>query len=113
MSAIRKSYDMEFKLEAIRLAESSGKPTPQVERELGLPKLDFIQIRIVTVNNTAHRYSGSVASEPVFVCSSFQETLGNMGAAIAAVVLELMHPRKLASVSHTRLLGGPETSHPG
>lgn len=38
MSNTRKSYTKEFKLEALRLAETSGKPTSQVERELGLPK---------------------------------------------------------------------------
>ena len=39
MSTTRKSYTKEFKLEAIRLAESSqGKTVSQIERELGLPK---------------------------------------------------------------------------
>ncbi len=36
MSKQRKSYTREFKLEAIRLAETSGRPITQVERELGL-----------------------------------------------------------------------------
>ena len=36
MSKQRKTYTREFKLEAIRLAETSGRPITQVERELGL-----------------------------------------------------------------------------
>ncbi len=37
MAKTRKRYTAEFKLEAIRLVESSGKSVSQVERELGLP----------------------------------------------------------------------------
>lgn len=36
MSKQRKTYTREFKLEAIRLAETSGRPVTQLERELGL-----------------------------------------------------------------------------
>jgi transposase len=36
MSKQRKMYTREFKLEAIRLVETSGRPITQVERELGL-----------------------------------------------------------------------------
>lgn len=36
MSKQRKTYTREFKLEAIRLAESGGRTISQVERELGL-----------------------------------------------------------------------------
>ncbi len=36
MSKQRKTYTREFKLEAIRLAETSGRPVTQIERELGL-----------------------------------------------------------------------------
>jgi len=36
MSKHRKTYTREFKLEALRLAETSSKPISQVERELGL-----------------------------------------------------------------------------
>ncbi len=32
----RKTYSEEFKLEALRLLESSGRPVAQLERELGL-----------------------------------------------------------------------------
>jgi transposase len=36
MSKARKTYTREFKLEAIRLADTSGRTIAQVERELGL-----------------------------------------------------------------------------
>lgn len=36
MSKQRKTYTREFKLEAIRLVETSGRPVTQIERELGL-----------------------------------------------------------------------------
>ncbi len=37
MAAIRKRYTREFKIEALRLVETSGKSVPQIERGLGLP----------------------------------------------------------------------------
>ena len=36
MTKIRKSYTREFKLEALHLADTSGKTKAQVERDLGL-----------------------------------------------------------------------------
>jgi transposase len=36
MTKIRKSYTREFKIEALHLADTSGKTTAQVERDLGL-----------------------------------------------------------------------------
>jgi len=36
MTNRRKTYTREFKLEAIQLAETSGRPIAQIERELGL-----------------------------------------------------------------------------
>ena len=33
---IRKTYTREFKLEALQLVKTSGKPTSQIERDLGL-----------------------------------------------------------------------------
>jgi transposase len=36
MRTPRKRYTKEFKLEAIKLAESSGKPMAQIEQELGI-----------------------------------------------------------------------------
>ncbi len=38
MTSARKTYTRQFKLEAIGLADTSGKAVSQVERELGLPK---------------------------------------------------------------------------
>jgi transposase len=38
MSQTRKTYTREFKLETLRLAETSGKTVAEVERDLGLPK---------------------------------------------------------------------------
>jgi len=38
MTKKRKTYTREFKLEAGQLAETSGKPIAQIERELGLGK---------------------------------------------------------------------------
>jgi transposase len=38
MTQKRKTYTREFKLEAIQLAETSGKPVTQTERILGLGK---------------------------------------------------------------------------
>ena len=36
MTKVRKTYTREFKLEALHLADTSGKSNAQVERELGL-----------------------------------------------------------------------------
>ena len=39
---IRKTYTREFKMEALQLAKTSGKPNSQIERDLGLePRLLF------------------------------------------------------------------------
>ncbi len=37
MAVTRKRYTREFKIEALRLAETSGKSIAQIERDLGLP----------------------------------------------------------------------------
>jgi transposase len=36
MSERRRTYSAEFKLEALRLLETSGKPATQIEKELGI-----------------------------------------------------------------------------
>jgi transposase len=36
MAKVQKTYTQEFKREALRLAQTSGKPITQVARELGL-----------------------------------------------------------------------------
>ena len=38
MKRIRKQYTREFKMEAVRLVETSGKSVSQIERELGIGK---------------------------------------------------------------------------
>lgn len=38
MTQKRKTYTRDFKLEALRLVETSGKPIAQIERDLGLSK---------------------------------------------------------------------------
>ena len=38
MRQTRKTYTREFKLETLRLADTSGKSVAEVERDLGLPK---------------------------------------------------------------------------
>ena len=38
MTRILKQYDREFKMEAVRLLETSGKSAAQLERELGIGK---------------------------------------------------------------------------
>ena len=37
MKKTRRTYSREFKLEAVRLAETSGKSLSQIERDLGIP----------------------------------------------------------------------------
>jgi hypothetical protein len=38
MKKTRRNYTREFKLEALRLLETSGKSAPQIERDLGIGK---------------------------------------------------------------------------
>ena len=45
MTQERKTYTREFKLEAIQLAETSGRPVAQIERELGLGKSQIYRWR--------------------------------------------------------------------
>lgn len=41
----RKNYTREFKLEAVRLSETSAKPVAQIERELGLSRNQLVKWR--------------------------------------------------------------------
>ena len=41
MGKPRKTYTTEFKIEAVRLYETSGKSASQIERELGIRPRDF------------------------------------------------------------------------
>lgn len=45
MGQIRKHYTREFKLEVLQMAETSGKPLAQLERELGLSDGSLYQWR--------------------------------------------------------------------
>jgi transposase len=38
MKKVRKQYEREFKMEAVRLLETSGKSASQIERDLGIGK---------------------------------------------------------------------------
>jgi transposase len=58
MTATRKTYDREFKLEAVRLAESSGKPISQVERELGLSNGCIVRWRHALAHQGAEAFPG-------------------------------------------------------
>lgn len=58
MSKHRKTYSREFKLEAIRLAESSGRPITQLERELGLSQGTIAHWRREVRQNGAEAFPG-------------------------------------------------------
>ena len=49
MSTIRKTYTGEFKQEALRLLETSGKSAAQIERDLSWPRLSFpLEIQVLS-----------------------------------------------------------------
>jgi transposase len=58
MSSERKSYTKEFKLETIRLAETSGKPISQLERELGLSQGTIFRWRKALTRHGAEAFPG-------------------------------------------------------
>lgn len=58
MSKQRKTYTREFKLEAIRLAETSGRPITQVERELGLSQGTIAHWRREAQRNGGEAFPG-------------------------------------------------------
>ncbi len=58
MTTTRKRHDREFKLEAVRLAESSGKPISQVERELGLSNGSIVRWRHALAQQGAEAFPG-------------------------------------------------------
>jgi transposase len=45
MAKVQKTYSIEFKREAVRLAQTSGKPIAQVARELGISDTSIHQWR--------------------------------------------------------------------
>ena len=58
MSKQRKTYTREFKLEALRLAETSGRPITQVERELGLSQGTMAHWRREVQRNGGEAFPG-------------------------------------------------------
>ena len=58
MSKQRKTYTREFKLEARRLAETSGRPITQVERELGLSQGTIAHWRREVQRNGGEAFPG-------------------------------------------------------
>jgi transposase len=62
MTAERRNYTEEFKREAVRLMESSGKPIAQLARELGINDNNLYRWRRVYSNQPLPSMNGSQAS---------------------------------------------------
>jgi transposase len=58
MTVTRKSYTKEFKVEALRVAETGGRPVSQIERELGLPKGSIFRWRAASARQGAEAFPG-------------------------------------------------------
>jgi transposase len=58
MGKIQKVYTKEFKQEAVRLAQTSGKPIAQVARELGISDTSIHQWRKELAENGAEAFPG-------------------------------------------------------
>lgn len=58
MTVARKSYTKEFKVQALPLAETSGKTISQIERELGLPKGSIFRWRAASARQGAEAFPG-------------------------------------------------------
>jgi transposase len=58
MSKQRKTYTREFKLEALRLAKTSGRPITQIERELGLSQGTIAYWRRAVQRNGGEAFPG-------------------------------------------------------
>ena len=58
MTVTRKSYTKEFKWEALRLAETGGRPVSQIECELGLPKGSIFRWRAASSRQGAEAFPG-------------------------------------------------------
>jgi transposase len=59
MQKVQKTYTPEFKREAVRLAQTSGKPIAQVARELGISDSSIHQWRKELAENGAEAFPGS------------------------------------------------------
>jgi transposase len=58
MGKIQKVYTREFKQEAVRLAQTSGKPIAQVARELGISDTSIHQWRKELAENGSEAFPG-------------------------------------------------------
>ncbi len=59
MAKVQKTYTKEFKEEAVRLAQSSGKPIAQVARELGISDTSIHQWRKELSEHGKEAFPGS------------------------------------------------------
>ena len=59
MHTVQKTYTQEFKREAVRLAQSSGKPITQVARELGISDSSIHQWRKELAEHGPEAFPGS------------------------------------------------------
>src|SRR5579863_4406190 len=59
MQKVQKTYTQEFKREAVRLAQTSGKPIAQVARELGISDSSIHQWRKELAEHGAEAFPGS------------------------------------------------------
>src|SRR2546430_13172690 len=59
MQKVQKTYSVEFKREAVRLAQTSGKPIAQVARELGISDSSIHQWRKELAEHGSEAFPGS------------------------------------------------------
>lgn len=59
MQKVQKTYTAEFKREAVRLAQTSGKPITQIARELGISDTSIHQWRKELVEHGPEAFPGS------------------------------------------------------
>ena len=59
MAKVQKTYTVEFKREAVRLAQTSGKPIAQVARELGISDTSIHQWRKEPSRHGPEAFPGS------------------------------------------------------
>ena len=59
MAKVQKTYTVEFKREAVRLAQTSGKPITQIARELGISDTSIHQWRKELAAHGSEAFPGS------------------------------------------------------
>ena len=65
MHKVQKTYTQEFKREAVRLAQTSGKPIAQVARELGISDTSIHQWRKELTEHGHEAFPGSGHQRPL------------------------------------------------